>query len=89
MQIYKEMKIYTQMQICTQMQNTQKVVFSAFISNFNRFKFDKFQYRFGMSRQLWKGDFQIEVWQKIQTLNPANPGMVLQSGRSLGKVFSL
>ena len=59
------------------------------ISNLNRFKFDKFQYRFGMSRQLWKADFQIQVWQKIQTLNPANPGMalLLQPARSLGKLF--
>ena len=42
------------------------------------FKFDKFQYRFGMSRQLWKADFQIQVWQKIQTLNPENPGIALE-----------
>ena len=68
--------------------HTQNSVSAFFLLQISTvFKFDKFQYRFGMSRQLWKADFQIQVWQKIQTLNPANPGMALQQGRSLGKLF--
>ena len=31
-----------------------------------------------MSREVWKADFQIQVWQKIQTLNPENPGIALE-----------
>ena len=31
-----------------------------------------------MSREVWKADFQIQVWQKIQTLNPENPGIALK-----------
>ena len=81
-------EIQTQLQIHTDAKTHTKQCFSIFPFQISTvFKFDKFQYRFGMSRQLWKADFQIRVWQKIQTLNPANPGMALQQGRSLGKLF--
>ena len=83
-------EIQTQLQIHTDAKTHTKQCFSIFLFQISTvFKFDKFQYRFGMSRQVWKADFQIRVWQKIQTLNPANPGMALQQGRSLGKLFFL